>query len=201
MSRIHNAIVNALNEQNHKLPRFIIIIPDHDIIRFINHFGFGISHIVGTCLSWMVRNIEHALEAKKDFLRKCKPGALRANEPKIIWVKCFTRPDMPPLVAAGCNKFNNILEELLTTRKCHYIIDINKYMESAAFFNHGTYLNNKGKESFWLGIDRMIEGFDYGKEDLLPVVKQQRPIPAHPQQYNRPRMAVQPTSRPGPRYR
>ena len=187
MACIINQVVKALNEigQNKRMPRFIIVIPDRDILRYINYLGFGISHLIGTCLESIIRKINNHIESRKDNLRKKKPGALRANEPKVIWTKTFTRPNMSGSLFSAVEKFNKILEEIMATHKNHLILDVNKKMEHASNFNRGSYLNNLGKDNFWLEVNRMIERYDYGKEELMPVANPEY-VPTIPEQSRRP---------------
>ena len=43
----------------------ILIIPDGDILKAINHFSFGVSTIIGHVLEWIIKNIDSAIESKK----------------------------------------------------------------------------------------------------------------------------------------
>ena len=187
MACIINQVVKALNEigQNKRMPRFIIVIPDCDILRYIDYLGFGISHLISTCLESIIRKINNHIESRKDNLREKKPGGLRANEPKVIWTKTFTRPNMSSSLFSAVEKFNKILEEILATHKNHLILDVNKKMEHASNFNRASYLNNLGKDNFWLEVNRMIERYDYGKEELKPVANPEY-VPTTPEQSRRP---------------
>ena len=57
MTHLVNALVKTLNEET-SLPRFILVIPDWDILKYIDHFTFGISLIAGKCLNWIINNME-----------------------------------------------------------------------------------------------------------------------------------------------
>ena len=102
-------------------------------------------------------------------MRKKKPGALRATEPKVIWVKTFIRPAAGASLVSAINKSNNIIEEILATRSQHYIIDINNQMEKQSNFNNGNYLNSRGKAALWIEINKSIEAYNYGKDELTPL--------------------------------
>ena len=64
-ARLVNVLIKALNEA-HKLPRFIIIIPDWDILKFIDHYTFGIEAITEKILAWMMDNIHCVVADKKE---------------------------------------------------------------------------------------------------------------------------------------
>ena len=107
-----NAITHGLNNEK-KLPRIILIIPDGDILQFINHFNFGISYILGSLLSWLINQIDTAIDCKKSEFRKEQPSIISSNEPKVISVKIHNHPKGQSQLLATRNKFNNILENLL----------------------------------------------------------------------------------------
>ena len=45
LSNIRNAVVQGLNEHKTKLPRLILMLPEDNILHFINYFAFGVSTI------------------------------------------------------------------------------------------------------------------------------------------------------------
>ena len=109
------------------------------------------------------------LIAKKSEFRKKGPGAISSNEPKVIWVKMHNRPKGQSQLLAARNKFNNILENLLSTKSGHFIMDINDKVAVPQNFSINNTLTSAGKEEFWWAVDRMIEVFDYKREKLLPL--------------------------------
>ena len=60
-ARIVNSIVKALND-THKLPRFIIIIPDWDLLRYFDHSTYGVEAVTHCVVGWMISNIIKAIE-------------------------------------------------------------------------------------------------------------------------------------------
>ena len=59
------------------------------------------------------------------------------------------------------DKFNEILEEILSARQGHFILDPNPKMLGVANFltMHGQ-LSGYGKVKYWCEIDKIIEKFD-----------------------------------------
>ena len=156
------------------MPRFILVVLDMDILCFINYFGFGVSQIIGKCLNWLIKNIDIIIESRKDDLRHRKPGALHSSEPKLVWMKIFQRPNMKENQFHQVqDKFNNILEDILSTKKGHYIMDISPHISFPAnFFPRSSILNARGKDVFWLKTDCMLEEFDYNKNLIIPHLKE-----------------------------
>ena len=149
LSCMLNATIRALNSHKN-LPCFLICMPDMDILRFINHFGFGISQIIGSSLNWLIKNMEQALDAKKDELRHRRPGALISREPKIIWEAI---PHQPGYDQTRIAKFNRILENILVDKKESNIIKLNHAISDISNYNlRCRFLNDKGKDAFWLDL-------------------------------------------------
>ena len=173
LARIINTLAKGLNEQP-RMPRFILVVPDMDILRFINHFGFSVSQIIGKCLNWLIKNIDIIIESRKDDLRCRKPGALHSSELKLVWMKLFQHPNMKENQFRQVqDKFNNILEDILSTKKGHYIMDISPHISFPAnFFPRSSILNARGKDIFWLETDSMLEEFDYHKNLMIPHPKE-----------------------------
>ena len=91
LGRMVNCLIEALNEKD-RIPRLIILIPDWDIVKDINHYKFGISFMLGRSMNGLCQEFEKLLEIKVEELYKRKKGAIVAGEPKFIWVKMVKRP-------------------------------------------------------------------------------------------------------------
>ena len=164
-----NSLIAALNDHGKYLPRFIIMLPEDDILCFVDYFAYGVSALTGRCLTWLVNQLDRCIDAHKDQLRRKNPGDIVANEPKIVWVKMMDRPDIAYNdMLAIRNKYNKILEEILASKKNHYIMDVGKDVVHPVHFMQNNNLNTRGKNAFWNVVDRNIELFDYHKIHLLP---------------------------------
>ena len=86
LAHILNALTMGLNE-NKRLLRILLVILGWDILEYINFFELGKSHVIGSTLDWLVNNIDITILCHKEDLKHVRPGAVAANEPKIIWVK------------------------------------------------------------------------------------------------------------------
>ena len=167
MACIINSLIEVLNENKTTLLRYLLIMPDADIMKFIDFYTYGVSTITGKCLSWMITTIKRIIEARKDELRKCKPGAIAANEPKIFWLSMMNKPgvQLSDLYTVR-EKYNTILKDLLALRKHHYLININDVVSHRWHFISNKYMNVRGKERMWGEIVRSIEEFDYNKNSV-----------------------------------
>ena len=139
-----------------------------DILRFLDHYEYGISVLSGKCINWVVTNMERAIESRKEQLKRQKPGAVVPSEPKFIWVKMFNKVNGQSKMLAVRKRYNNVLEDILATRKHHYIMDVNEVMAKTDNFTSNNFINVRGKETFWREIDRQLELFDMQCLSLKP---------------------------------
>ena len=84
-ARIVNNVVKALlNKECTRLPRFIIVIPDWDILQYLNHNTYGVEQVAQQELEWIMEMMSNAVKSKKNELFKIKPGSAIGSELKIV---------------------------------------------------------------------------------------------------------------------
>ena len=66
-ARILNEIVDELNHEDH-LPKYLIIIPDKNIIEYVNFGGFRCKKIFDKLLDWILININESINLRKEDL-------------------------------------------------------------------------------------------------------------------------------------
>ena len=115
--------------------------------------------------------MECCIESRKDKLRRKKPGALAPNEPKFIWIKMFNRTTNPSKELAVRSKFNTTLENILASKRHHYIVDVTNAMYKSDYFSQNNRITARGKNRFWVEVDQAIEDFDFQKRSLRPVAE------------------------------
>ena len=171
LTRIINSLIEALNEHDH-LPKYIIFIPDRDIIGAMGNFNFTIAPIIfDLCITWIIQQIEILIQRRKTDLLDRRPGALHLSidHPSMFWVRMMKRPT----AITECskifqmrNKFNNTLEDILTDAKIDaHILSIN--VPDNEFDLRGN-LTSAGKVTFWRELDQAIRKYDQEKIPLLP---------------------------------
>ena len=168
LAKFVNCLVKALNDTV-QLPRIILIIPDGDILRFIMRKDEDSAHILTmTALSLIINQMARALDAKKDNLKRCKPGLIQHSEPKIVWIKMIDQIGFRADDLLLREMFNNRLNDLLADRDGHFIMDVNAVMLDAGHLNRWGDLNAYGQQCFWSEVDRQLEKFDKKKITLKP---------------------------------
>ena len=154
-ARIVNCLIKALNEA-FSIPRFIVVVPDWDILRFINHFTYGVEILVQESLDWMIDNMKKVIRDKKDQLFKIHNGSVVSTQPKIIWVKMLQRMRSYEKILTVRGKYNSVLKSTLAEESLHYIIDPNPILRDSAYFARDNHLNSDGSILFWKEIDECI---------------------------------------------
>ena len=184
LSNLSNSIVRGLNtktkaEVDYQLPRFIIMLPEDDILKFINFFMYGVSTITGRCLNWLINEVDRSIEARNDELRRKRAGTVTPNEPKFIWITMMDRPNISYNDMLACRgKYNGILENLLANKQNHFILDISKEIVHPANFFRNKRINTRGKLALWKEIDKNLEDFDYRRKSA---VRKPEPTDSHSQ--------------------
>ena len=163
MTRVLNALVKALNDYN-IMPRFILIIPDKDILEHILHYEAGTLMPSGAAINWMSNHIIRVIEAKRDFMMK-KPGSVVSSEPKCIWIKALAiRPagneQHEAVRIEYAIKYNKMMDKIFATKEGHYVLDVNAAFNDEVYFHSNISLNGIGAVRFWKEIDHQLELFD-----------------------------------------
>ena len=107
LSRIENSFARALME-NKKLPKYVVVVLDNDLIEYLEYKEFGISGMYEHWLEYLAKNISKMIEDRKAALPL---SAIRYEYPLVYWMalphhKMFE--DNAPR-----HKFNQTLESLM----------------------------------------------------------------------------------------
>ena len=121
--RIVNNLIETLNQkqvQRMRLPRFLIVMPDKDIINDTDDLEIGESETVKDIaqnVNWVARQIDIHVRRKCLQINERKPGAICSDDPVIIYVPMMPRTeryDENSRMGKICSfraKYNEILNE------------------------------------------------------------------------------------------
>ena len=130
LARYMNPLIHGLNEEP-ILPKYIVITPDVDIIKYLQKAFDGPSTsalVMGAVLHYLICQMDIVVDRRKTDLASKRVGTLpNIGEPKFIWIRMPKRPKT--LTKENFNlrgKFNSILEERLfdSAVSSHYIMSI-----------------------------------------------------------------------------
>ena len=76
LARQLNPLLEALNERP-RLPKYILLVPDRDIINETKAFSFGASYVLGSAIYFLIRQMDMLLSRRRIGLIDKKPDHLR----------------------------------------------------------------------------------------------------------------------------
>ena len=83
LSRIENGLIKALND-NIKLPKYIIIVLDDDIIEHLGYKSYGVLEMFGDWINYLIKSFKKAVHDRKSKLPR---GAIRFEYPMFYWAE------------------------------------------------------------------------------------------------------------------
>ena len=146
-----------------------MVVPDKDIINFVNFSASGTRFVLGGAISWLITNINRMLEAKKDALLRKRAGAVIASELKLIWTKTVKKAFHSADQRVQINKFNLMLEDTLADHNSCYLMDVDGVLHNDSLYTVHNTLNSHGQKAFWSEVDNQIEKFEKKQISLKPV--------------------------------
>ena len=186
ITRVINALIDMVNGKTATLPKYLVVILDHDLLDIIHCCEGTQSTTIQTITYWFVWQIYTVVCRKIIDLFEKKPGSLSSFNTKIVFVKMVCRVDKhgDDTIPGKLNKlrphFNDTLNNTVA-KVGQYILTINSCNAYEDYDNRG-FLSVKGKGNFWLEMDDLIQHFDFNKIKLLPNPKnppRQRPCNSH----------------------
>ena len=72
LHKLYNSVVEALNKDN-KLPTYILMVPDRDIILQFIHKR-EVHAIIDQGMAWLAKKIDHAITLRRNALRSSRTG-------------------------------------------------------------------------------------------------------------------------------
>ena len=172
-ARITNCIVKAMNERV-KLPAIIVIVPDWDIIHFIDFFSYGFKKIAEKIVKWMAKTISRAIDERKQELFAARRGAITPGEPKIVWLEMINRIHIFHKVLSMRHKFNSALHSILADYKHNYIMSVNRAMFDASLFDSSGKLNKPWENQILVRSQRSASSIRMWQNQFAPNYREER---------------------------
>ena len=166
VTRIMNAFLKALNDFL-RMPKIVIMVPEFDLLRFISFYEQGTSEVMESILTWMVTNIQRAVQSRKDMLLHKNKGSVAPGQPNFVWVKVIDNFKSDKAALALRHKFNRALEKVIADKKSHFIMDVSEVVRDINLYNKNG-LNGDGRVQYWMAIDRRLKLFDVDPTNFKP---------------------------------
>ena len=146
ITRVVNALIEALNKKDSRLPKYLIVILDKDILTDIDDLPDlkdedEFIHAMKYVTDYVVRQINTKIHRKCIDLYEARPGAVLGCHTKIVFIRMLRRvgsfhPDAKISRVCGLrNKFNDALNDavakidqrILTIASCNHYEDLDKH--------------------------------------------------------------------------
>ena len=153
LTRICNTFIQALNEHA-KLPKFLVIMLDADLIKYITFNGMGVSTIYGEWISWLLKELKSAIDTTKSQL---PVKAKRDNYPVLYWVNAAIHPFFPDNNLH--QKFNLCLESIIKQEPSMHVVKFKNHwsQDDNSLVNHVGTISEIRKNEYWRAVDTTIE--------------------------------------------
>ena len=152
VSRFRNGLVGAIRD--HKtFPKFVVIVPDNDIIKYIKGHHATSSAAMERILKWLMSQMDRLIATQREYL------PLKARSyPTMIWIA-------PPSHRNFCNNelrknFTRALEKCASYHNKTFALHLKKSWEendSALFNADDNRLTVAGYKSYWSGVDKALK--------------------------------------------
>ena len=111
-------------------------------------------------MDWITKQLDRAVEIRKDYLRVKSIRSILANEPKFLWIHALGRLKSRE-EATSKYKFNTEMEEMLSCKTGHYVMDVQQALSNITDFTQMGNLSGIGKICFWNEINRQLQLFEF----------------------------------------
>ena len=159
LARMRNTLITAIHRFN-CLPRYLIIIPEDDIIKGINRDDYGVTEFYGQTIEWMLREQAKIIEEYKKFLPR-KATKNRKGWPEFIWVYASIHTNYSNFNLRL--KFNKCLKDVAKFNSTISAIRISELWNSndnILVSQRNNLITPTGWKTFWAALDSAMQKYE-----------------------------------------
>ena len=163
ISRLLNSLALGINSST-KLPKYLVIMCDEDIITYLRYTHYGISSMYGTLLEYLAKEINQMLHTRIEQLPK---KAKRREEPFIYWLalpfhRCFT-------FNAPRAKFNASLNAVVKAYGNMRVMKLKDFwnFDDTSLVHPNGCLTETGYSAIWKSVDSAVKFNIQKREEYL----------------------------------
>ena len=163
LSRIINSVVYALNK-NVKLPKYLIMVLEDDLISYLNYTDYGISGFYGSWVEFLAKQINDMIHTWYQALPK---KAKKVDEPFIYWLA------LPTHILFKNNqqrsKFNACIDSVIqiyANMRFMKLKELWSFNDSNLVLHNGNY-SETGLTVFWRSFDSAVKFNTQKREEFL----------------------------------
>ena len=127
--KVLNSFIEGLNSTP-KLPKYVLLIPDQDLIVGAKHLDYGVIHIIEEQIKWLFKQLNKVIARRREDLQLKRAGAIlkSTHKPRLIWVSMINRPFatqlFPKKVMGLRYRFNALLKKYIEHERYMYFLRV-----------------------------------------------------------------------------
>ena len=152
LSRFNNTVASGLNKID-KLPKYMVMVLDDDLIRYVDFYNCGMSSLFGECLEWLITQVNKMIAKRKAQL---PAKAVHDDYPFIYWVAAPMHKNADLEVH---KKFNDCLESIVRQIDNMRVAKVKEFwaFEDEVLVNEDGIITPVGLSSYWKAVDAAIK--------------------------------------------
>ena len=154
-----NSLIQAMNENPSILPKYLVMIPDDQMIAVLRHTGFGVSLMMGKCVYWLIEQTLQIINNRKEALTRIKLGAVTPGEPRILWVRLLEKPGQDNFTVTK-SKFDIILEQAVCQSNAGIVLTASDGI-CRHWFDVNNNFTHEGRISYWRHFSDQVKNLDF----------------------------------------
>ena len=154
LSRIHSSVVNSGLNKNAKLPKYVVIILDNDLVEAFNPGNVNVCEQIGPWVEWLADEIHDAFKKRKTQMDE---KTYDEGNPFIYWVAAPTHRDFSPTHNALREQFNNCLISVMKLHPDMRVIHLKTWNKFNSELVAGNKFSVGGLYQYWEAIDASLK--------------------------------------------
>ena len=150
---MRNSLVNGIFDQKY-LPKLVVVVPDADILRFIEQRNDTSSYTWGKMLHWLMSEFAKIVKDYKDLL---PVKAKQPGEPHFVWIeapyhKTFKNNQLR-------EKFNSCVKNMASLQENISVLSLKKIWDpndTSYFIADSHRFMTRGHRKYWEAVDRTV---------------------------------------------
>ena len=161
ISRVRNVLVKAYRKHA-KVPKIIVIVIENDLIKNIDHEGYGVGFFYEDQINWLFDEFNDVTEEFKKLL-PARATKNRQNWPHFLWMSPTLHDNYMEIENEKRKKFTKCLEKQARNHKNISTLRIKDAWlknDNSLFTQRDKRFTPSGWNVLWLAVDSAIQHFD-----------------------------------------
>ena len=158
IGRLRNSLVHAITKQV-LLPKYVVLVPDNNIIKMLNHYRFGMSTALGRLIDYLMSEFDKIVKAQNEYLpTKSKQ---EGKFPHFIWIHAPLHDNFTDNYERG--KFNKCLVTMAKLHQNTSTLELKKVWDpcnSNLFIKEARRFTSQGYTAYWDAVDKAVKYAD-----------------------------------------